>query len=437
MRGRRANNLMAGSFLLGSLALTIIVSVVLSDISISSKTPYTVRFTLSDGAEGVKRGSEVTMGGQSVGRVVDIDFATESDTIAGVDVGILIRKDIVLREGAMVDLVRPLLGTMSSLNIRDPGRRDAAPLEEGALLLGTLADPAFLQGGKTGQTLESVQKAAAKIELLLDALPLDTAERIAKIVEDVERTTGRFDSATERWTGTIDSSIEAAGRFASKLPEIPDRVGEVLDQTSGVISRLDRAGEQAELGVGEAREMLGAVGRIVDRNAPKIDAFVENLTGASDRINARTIPAINEFIDGLDEPRRDMASAVRRIDTFLREELAEAQTVLTNTRLATGQLRLAATEIRAAPWRLLARPTTRELDTQLLYDSARTYAEAVSNLRAAGEALDSALSEHGVAGDPRTIEDLHRLRDRLHKALESHAEAEGALFERMLNTKAR
>ena len=92
------NNVIAGVFVLLGVALAVWVSFLLSDRSaFQSTTTFAVRFPLDTGAAGLKRGSEVLLGGQPVGRVLAVDFARNPDsTPAHVDVEVEVRDDLPL-----------------------------------------------------------------------------------------------------------------------------------------------------------------------------------------------------------------------------------------------------------------------------------------------------------------------------------------------------
>jgi hypothetical protein len=92
---------------------------------------------------------------------------------------------------------------------------------------------------------------------------------------------------------------------------------------------------------------------------------------------------------------------------------------MANFRLASDQLKLTMMEVRRAPWRLLYRPDTKELQYELLYDSARAYATAVSDLRAATESLEAAQAAGGArpATEGATIDELI---DQVRRALDAY-----------------
>jgi hypothetical protein len=91
------------------------------------------------------------------------------------------------------------------------------------------------------------------------------------------------------------------------------------------------------------------------------------------------------------------------------------------------QLKLTAVEVRSQPWRLLHQPTTKELSTQVLYDSTRAYAEAASDLRAASEALQAVSVNTGAS-------DVSAMTQRLAEAMEKYRGAERALMDKLIET---
>jgi hypothetical protein len=84
-------------------------------------------------------------------------------------------------------------------------------------------------------------------------------------------------------------------------------------------------------------------------------------------------------------------------------------------------------EIRRNPWRLLYRPGAKETRTEILYDAARAYAAAVSDLRAASEALQAA----SVRADPDS-ENISRLLAELQAAFSRFEETERALLDKLI-----
>jgi len=162
----------------------------------------------------------------------------------------------------------------------------------------------------------------------------------------------------------------------------------------------------------------------------KFDEIVESVRSTTATIDEETVPRINEAVDGAARRMEAMGEVVDDVRIFLVEELPTARKILANARLASDQLKLAISEIRSQPWRLLIRPSRRELEQELLYDSARSYAHAVSDLRAASESLHAILALDDTAGLDR--DELEALRAHLLDSFERYDQAERDLLERMI-----
>src|SRR6185369_12307770 len=149
-RGSR-NNVLAGLFLLGSLALALIVFFSLSAAWERLTVPrsrYIVWFDLAEGADGLGKGAPVKVGGEKVGQVVAWKFVEDkAGTISAVDVEVEIRADIALYENATPLLILPLLGSASTINFPYVGNPEtvatfsnqSALLEPGERIHGKLA----------------------------------------------------------------------------------------------------------------------------------------------------------------------------------------------------------------------------------------------------------------------------------------------------------
>src|SRR5690349_8932504 len=108
-RGAR-NNILAGAFVLAALLLGVWVSFRLSGRpSMGGLRKFIVRFSLEDGATGLKNGSPVLLAGQQIGQVKQVEFAKDAQGLpGGVDVRVEIRADMTIYENAGIYLQLPL-----------------------------------------------------------------------------------------------------------------------------------------------------------------------------------------------------------------------------------------------------------------------------------------------------------------------------------------
>ncbi|MBS0537017.1 MAG: hypothetical protein JSR72_23410, partial [Proteobacteria bacterium] len=108
--------------------------------------------------------------------------------------------------------------------------------------------------------------------------------------------------------------------------------------------------------------------------------------------------------------------------------------------IAAQQLKLATTEIRAAPWRLLYQPTKKELENELLYNSVRQYASSVTELRSAAEALQSvtelnaSAAKNGSDSGRVNQATLDNLTAKLKASFDQYQQQERSFLERWVKT---
>ena len=421
------NNVMAGTFLLVAIALGLYISYKLGDYDFRAKTEYVVHFTLDDGASGLAEGSVVKIGGFEVGEVSNVDLYPEVGRPERVEVGIKINSKYELYSNAVVNLEKPLLGSLSTINIPDvgqPGVRDegdqadsdgdGSGREPGVLLAagdsleGTIAKPAVIEDSGFGGLLE---KAEGILDTVTEVLDEVDKESVRAMVEDAKEAIAGarafvddFDGKGEEWAASIDTTME---------------------NVEGFSGRLDPFMNNLDDGVGEGRQALSSAQEILDDAKPKVSDTLTNVRDVSVTFKDDTLPTINRTVE-------DSEQFVGDLRVLLRQQRPNIERTLANFRIVSDQAKLISMEIRAQPWRVLFRPDTKEFESQLLYDSARSFAVAASDLRAASELLDAAAAEPGGAIDPETMD---RYRRELSLSLEKFQQAEDQLLERIIRSK--
>lgn len=391
------NNVIAGLFVVGAMLLALFISVMVSGAQkrLASTRPYTIRFSLTDGASGLKPGSPVTLGGQEVGRVTSIAFTNKEggSTIAGVDVRVAVRSDVTLHEDAWAFLERPLLGSMSAINVSNlGGSKPAVP--SGGVLIGTVAPPSFLaQAGYGPEQVAQVKELIADASQAVDAL-----NRVAQRLE------GDLESGAKGVQAAINDINAITAEWRAKSPQWTARVDSIL-------GNADQAAKEFQTVVQENRGPLRDAIDTLNRAITKFDG--ETMALAADMIKSAR--------GGADEFREANA----RLNRLLKEEEPNIQRILANFRLASDEIKLLGIEARRSPWKLLYSPKTKELESELFYDAARTYAQAVSDLRASSEALEAV-----AAGSPAK-ESVEALMTKLQAAFAKYEEAERTLLKQM------
>jgi len=372
MAGREQSNAVrAGVFVVVSVLLAVFIIVMLSGIreKLKPANTYIVRFDLATGARGLSEGSEVRIGGQKVGQVSSVRFtSSHGDGIpTSVDVRIRIPRRLELHEGALAQLEVPLLGSTSVLNFPDIGDASAPAIEHDGVVHGWLAAPAFLASAGYGP---------------------DQRNQLQHALSGMDDIVTRFNSGI--------------------VPDVEQMVGDVREHSGPWLDHIDAT-------TLDTKKLVASLRSLVDDNRASIDTTIANTrsaTGKADEIATRVQDEMVDTTIGMLEDGRnavaDARETMNRVDALIQEQTPNIRMSMANLRLTADQFKLASMEIRRAPWRLLYRPDTKELEYELLYDAARSYADAVSNLRGASASLEAATMTDGsrLALDGQTVAEL-------------------------------
>jgi ABC-type transporter Mla subunit MlaD len=423
-RSGTRNNLVAGLFVIASAMLAVVISVIVSGATkrLIPTNTYFIRFPVEQGAAGIKKGSIVNLGGQEIGRVTGVDFDDPAHPTS-ILIRVAIRSSVTLYEDAWAFLERPLLGTTSTLNIASVGTGVLPPgkspqgtgplLEPGEILEGRIAPPSFLtQAGYGPEQIRQVQTMIAQAAELVD--------RVNTISIKVDN---EINPTLAKARKFIDDVQAASTEFTRRAPDWAGRVDQILAKTDDAGTRLNAALDHADDVVRSFRETLAA-------NRPSIDATVANIREAAEKVNHESVALVNQTLEKAGTGSEEFATAAARFNALVSRELPNIENTIANLRLASDQAKLTMIEVRRNPWRLFYRPQTKELDSELFYDAARSYATAVSDLRAASEALQAtSQSGPGVPQvDRETAADLHA---RIEDAFSRYQDAERKLLKLM------
>ena len=421
----RRNTILAGAFVVASLLLAVWVSFMLSDSRGTARMrPIQVRFPLAMGTHGLQKGSPVLMGGQQIGQVSDWKFDFTKDD-AGRDVaqGVIVRASIdqslTVFSDAKVFLERPLLGTLSSLNIvdaggrvpTDPSKTAAAVLETDGVLVGTLAPPALLAQAGYGE--EQAQQVRTLIKDLSDMVA--TAKpNVEGSTADAREVLTLLRQRVGEWSAKVDTTLANVETASGKINPLMDSAKITLDEFAVAATN--------------ARKAVEDVRAAIDENRPKIDSILTNVDQTTQRVNRESVDLLNGALGDARDALRVLSDAADGAQRLLTRETPTARRILANLRLMSDQLKLTAVEVRSQPWRLLYQPTRKESDEQLLYDSVRSYAEASSDLRAAAESLKA------LTGDRAGVDaaEVQSATQAVESALENYTQAERAFLNRLL-----
>jgi ABC-type transporter Mla subunit MlaD len=427
------NNVLAGLFVLGALALVMVVIIVMSNLgdAFTPRVTYIVRFSMLDGAEGLEKGAPVKLGGQRVGRVIkaeihDNEVSREPDYV---DVTVQIPTRYRLYSDADVQLLKPLLGTGSSLNIVSlsgmavVGLQYQGPpkqLRNGDVIVGRLGPPGFIAPAEYAR-LQSILARVDRITEEAEPQIKTIMGNASDAVSDVKQITTELRTKWPVWS--------------QQVSDIIDRVEKGSQSFESIISNLKDVAQAVKDGVDDARKLIDKGRAVVDENRASIDAIVKNVKDVTDRVNGEWTTKITGLLDQGRAAMDNAMAAAKDVEDLVARNKPQLEDIIANATLASQQLKLATVEIRASPWRLLYQPTTKELENELLYNSVRQYSEAVGELKAASESL-RAITERSQAGggavDPKTLEAMTA---KLRSTFDKYQEQERAFLERWTKQK--
>jgi ABC-type transporter Mla subunit MlaD len=436
MAGRTPrNNLLAGLFLLGSLGAGLVCVIWIARIwenLLTSRTEYVFRFNLQDGAAGLKSDSVVKVGGQPAGMVTAVSFqpprgamiggqAPSADGSMMIYVTAQVRSDIPLFRNARAFLELPLLGSVSAINIPDVGGpRTGLSAEETArlgrleVLDATLAPPSFLAqagyGDQQRNELQNILKRGSQIGDQISELAGTMNEKLPGTLEGVDATV----------TNVRALSADVRRDYSEQWRE---RITMVLENVRVGSVTLNDA-------MAEGRKLVGSVQEGINANRPLLDKIFLNAAELTEKVNTELYGKVIVTLNDGQTAVKDVAEIMGRARQLVIEETPNIRRALADARLASDQLKLMLIEVRRNPWRLLYQPTRKEMSEELLYDTARSYAEAVGDLRAAGEAMEAMLAAQraGTAATPGDQARITELAGEVQAALERYRASERKLY---------
>jgi len=363
---RSRNNVLAGLLVIVAVIGTVIAVVLLGGaMEAIGRASYIVRFDISTGVGGLQQGADVQVGGIDVGSVSSVRLVDRA-----VEVKVRIDDDIELREGAIAELQLALLGGQGVVNF--PTLGDGEIIQPGDSIEGRLAPPGFLAQAGVGE--EQVAK-------------------IRNIIDDVSRFSS---SMGEHGPAIMTDARELLADAREQWNLWKPRFDGVLADVEAAAEGMPNLVENYDLRADQAREFLATAQGYLDENRDDVRSFTRSAASVGEEAETFMAELNGELTERMKTLMEQGQSALERAenvlvdaDNLLAESKPEVRKSLANFRLASDQLRDTLLEVRQAPWRLLYRPDTRELNFELLYDAARSYAGAVSDLQAASASLEA------------------------------------------------
>ncbi|MBM4020088.1 MAG: hypothetical protein FJ288_17515 [Planctomycetes bacterium] len=415
------NRVIAGAFLLAAMAAAVAVLVLLGGWETWTQETQTLRVRFK-AAPNVKVGSPVLLAGHPVGRVEHI-AVVEAPCPPGekrgpcyvVEVAASLPKTYVIHKNARVLTVQSLVGQSAVVNIEDVG------------FSGPVTD--YLPGG------EASPFAGAAGEV---GIGEKERQSIAQIIEHVrliaENLKGDLPGIIEKVKAAGDSLAAGAKKADDALAKVNLVLDENRENIKATVAGARSATEKVDKGAGEivanVKTASEDVQAIVKENREDIRQTVEHLRGTVEKADKDA----GEIMANVKAASADIKAAVADFKTIASDGKALVAThrgnvasMLQNFRETSDHLLALAKEVRRAPWRLFATPDKKEVESLNLYDSARAFASAATDIDSCADTLQVMLEARakGVEVDPEILKGMLQ---RLQQTFEKYQEAEKALL---------
>ena len=403
------NNVIAGTFILSVLAIGIAVIIVLSgwDPFVQNKN-YSVRFTVEQGISGLAEGSKVKIGGLNKGMVLSVaPVFTTSDTknsrLDSILVTFEMDDDVTLYSNAEVTRYMPLLGGSAWLNFTNlggptPSAPDEKPLAEGAELIAQSGGGviATLLGPGNAKKASGAMTNIEDFTEFLTRIPDEWNEDVVPMLTDARTTLGKVRMDYALWSKKIGDTITNIDQASKKLDDAMNDAGPML------------AG--ANQGMARINGILNDNTSALDESMQNVLAMTKDGRAVMGDFRTKTMGQIDEILSSGLNGVKSLDDSLIKINDELIMRMPDVSMMLANLRQATAQLKLTTLEVRRNPWKLLYTPTSEVLEHENLYESARSYVMATSELESAALAFKSVFEL-----TPATLEERPELREEVIK----------------------
>ncbi len=403
---RQRDNLKAGIFVMVGTALAVAIVFALSDVGAYFEKQQTIKvsFTLPEGLHGLKVGSAVTLGDDPIGRVTNIQDVLKPGSdgnprVTGILVLCRIPARIHLYQDAVVDAAEPLLGTDTRLNIESVGT--AGPYSAAAA-----APDDRLSARPTvslGATLENA-----------GALTTDLRRELPHLTAKAQQVLDEAQPVVEQLKATLADLKQAAADTRAMVAQARAHSGPWIEH-------IDRAAASAD-------QSLASVDSLLKDKDPAIRQSIDNAKQITQSIRDKTLAEVTEALDRANHALEDFQKTGEQVRGLVTGQRPILERAFANAELTTDQLKLASIEIRRSPWRLLYRPNKKELNSDNLYDAARSFALAASSLDSASKSLQAV-----AVAQPRDQQQVDKMVDYLESLCQRFEQTEDAFWKALKN----
>ena len=355
VRDKRQNNVRAGVFVTVSFILALVVFSILTNAwtrMFSTTSSYQAVFSVQEGVGALAPGSRVTLGGVLVGSVTTVTPRVENNApTTEVDVIFTMNNKFDLYENATVHARAGLLGSTAWLGISDVGSGIKAT--SNTKLMGTTETMVGQLLGKDAAV--NITKSLDSLRKLSEALTNDDG---ALNVLIGSREADGIRAAIDAAKASLTSMQSVMVSTESVWPEWETSISTILAESKTIPKQL--------------RELFASVQEAVHD------------------LRANVLPSVENSMDSLEQAMASLESMSATYQEKSPVWASEISSIIGNVNQISVRAKAAIDEISASPWRLLYRPTDREIAYEQLNAASWQLQSALADLRISAQALEIA-----------------------------------------------
>lgn len=445
---QRSNNFAVGMSAILFSALFLATILFLNPMDRRKTQTIEVQFKHSDGLAPVKYGSPVLLSGAvQVGTVTGLWTETLTVTDAtgmkSRQLVIIVRAEIdanvELYGDCQITTDQPAVGGVASVVILDVGTI-GTEMPVSRHIVGKPPQSLAATIGTLSRRLLGPDGFVEKLDRMIDGnVEGSVMYKVLRSLSDINDVTHRLSmevSAAEQQSLMAKLHVVMDG-ISGVATALREELGTAKD--SGLIAKVHAAMDRLNESLSEIRGLLGDT-------RPGLTRTVDHVERISGRLNDEIIVSLRAEVDR-DDPN-SMLGKLHVLMNRVNASMADVQEVaasgraialhskpalertIANLKEMSDELRLAGSEIRLAPWRLLYTPTEKEKERMSVFEAARTFSEAATYLDDAAARLE-ATAAFPSGGSPEQQQEVANVRQALKEAFERFQRAEAYLWEKL------
>jgi len=367
-RNKRRNNIRAGVFVSLSLVLGLVVITILTDAwsRLTTKVSvYTVTFPISEGIGTLATGSQVRLGGVLIGNVNSVIPRIEDNVPTSyIEVTFAIDNQYLLYTNATIQSRAGLLGSTGWLAISNVGNGETATEETD--LQGTTNSMVTQILGRDAEV--NISKSLNALRKISEALSDDGGVMAMLLGEEESQTLQVAIASAKSGLQAMDSMLQSTHVV---WPVWEQSITTFLKDSEGLPAEINKTLQTVQETIHDVRKNV----------LPNVEHAMQSLKNTT------------QFLE-------------RMSNTYQKNSpswAAKITSILQNFNQISERAQKAIDEISASPWKLLYRPTDREISYEQLNAAAWKLLTALSDLKESATMLEEAALSPNAPSDAASI----------------------------------